>query len=167
MTAQYKTTSASDEDNKVALRDITFTGNVVANTKYPIEIFLGISRQDTAYAIENLLAEYNFFIDIGSGLCEQSPDDTTPAGLKSGGNKNPGKNYIFRNNALLGSKRNLFEINAAVPEWYAKLSGNIYAQKEGGGLGTYGGKQLTFYENAEELIKNTCLDDAAKVFFIK
>lgn len=167
MTAQYKTTSASDEDNKVALRDITFTGNVVANTKYPIEIFLGISRQDDTYAIENLLAEYNFFIDIGSGLCEQSPDDTTPAGLKSGGDKNPGKNYVFRNNALLGSRRNLFEINAAVPEWYAKLSGNIYAQKEGGGLGTYGGKQLTFYENAEELIKNTCLDDAAKVFFIK
>ena len=68
---------------------------------------------------------------------------------------------------MLRSSRNLFEINAAYPEWYATLSGNIYAQKEGGYLGIYGKAQMSFYEDAEDLIKNTCHDSDAKVLYVK
>ena len=133
ITNQYRQDAGEPE---VAFVNSKFYGNVIRNAKYPIEIFLH-QPSDESMGITNQLIEYNYFMNIGKGLSQQATDGTTAAGIKCGGQQNPAKDYVIKNNVFYTSTSGLFEIGAAKPEWLGKLTGNIYVQTMGAKLGTY------------------------------
>ncbi len=127
-----------------------FTGNIVKNAKYPIEIFLHQNYTNDTNMINGLYIEDNYFLDIGKGLPQQAADGTTAAGIKGGGQQNPAKDYIVKNNVFFTSTSGLFEIGAEKTEWLAKLSGNIYVQTLGAKLGTYNKLNYAYDAKAAE-----------------
>lgn len=127
-----------------------FHGNVIRNAKYPIEIFLHQDYTDETNMINGLLIEDNYFMDIGKGLPQQAADGTTAAGIKGGGQQNPAKEYVVKNNVFFTSTSSLFEIGAAKPEFLAKLQGNIYVQNLGAKLGVYNKINYAFDAKAQE-----------------
>lgn len=143
-----------------------FTGNVIKNAKYPIEIFLHQDYVDDKNVIDGLYIENNYFLDIGKGLAQQAIDGTTAAGIKGGGQQNPAKEYLVKNNVFFTSTSSLFEIGAAKPEWLAKLKGNIYVQTEGAKLGIYN-KINYAYDNKTAASFDAIGEDGEVVIYVK
>lgn len=162
ITNQYK----SAEDGEIAFKNSRFFGNVIKNTKYPIELFLTKNSKDNTYSIENMTIENNFFLDIGKGLPQHATDGTTAAGIKCAGADNPSNGYDIKNNVFFKSTSGLFEINAAKPEWLGKLSGNIYVQTFGAKLGIYNNVNYAYDYNAEKSF-DTIGENGEVIVFVK
>lgn len=143
-----------------------FHGNIVKCAKYPIEIFLHQDYTDDTNLINGLLIENNYFLDIGKGLSQQAADGTTAAGIKGGGQQNPAKDYVVKNNVFFTSTSSLFEIGAAKPEFLAKLQGNIYVQNLGAKLGVYNNLNYAFDAKTAESFK-TIGEEGEVVVYLK
>ncbi len=165
ITNQYKI--GTETANNIAFVDSHFHGNVIRNTKYPIEIFLRNGTDTNEYAIENMVIENNIIIDLGYGLPAQVTDGTTAAAIKSVGTENPSKGYYVRNNIFMNSNRNLFEANALKEEWLPEFESNMYIQKEDALLGTWFGKQYNFDANAVKNLAEIVGDTDAIVIYTK
>lgn len=143
-----------------------FTGNIIKNAKYSIEIFLHQNYTDEANLINGLYIEDNYLLDIGKGIPQQATDGTTAAGIKGGGKQNPAKDYVIKNNVFFTSTSDLFEINAAKPEYLGKLIGNVYVQTLGTKLGTYNGINYA-YDDKTAASFDTIGENGEVVIYVK
>lgn len=101
--------------NYVYQKGMRYLDNVVENCNYSIEYFLSRVPAENPSRMENFLIDGNIMWDSGYGYCQQRPDGTTGAHIKSWCNGcNRATGYVVRNNVFARGKEKLIEISAGL-----------------------------------------------------
>ena len=119
-------------------RNVLYKDNVFERCNYSVEYFLTLRNEGNLSTMENVLIEDNLMFDAGYGFCEQRPDRGEGAHIKSwgAGNNNRAKNYVIRNNAMLGAQDMIVQIGSLLknPDGgtsLPKMEGNVFLGRVG------------------------------------
>lgn len=113
LTHQADAVSRFDGKSRVIhQRRIRYVGNVIEKCNYSIEYFLGRCPPENPSAMEDYVIADNFMWDAGRGLCEQRPDRSQDAHVKSWPHSNRAAGYVIRNNVFAGARTQLIEVCA-------------------------------------------------------
>jgi len=122
----------------IRMNNVKYQNNVMENCDYSIEYFLSKVKPGDDAEMKGFIIENNIMANAGYGFCEQRPDKTEAAHIKSWNHSNPTKDFIVRNNIFLKSKNMLLHIHSVFPDSMPNMEGNTYIQTEGGLLGIFG-----------------------------
>lgn len=89
---------------------IRYVGNVIEKCNYSIEYFLSRCPEANPSRMDDYVIADNIMMDAGFGLCEQRPDTTQDAHIKSWPHSNRATGYVVRNNVFLGAHWQFVEI---------------------------------------------------------
>jgi len=125
-------------DKHLDQKNVVYRGNVFDKCNYSIEYFLTLRNKGNPSTMENILMEDNLMFDAGYGFCEQRPDRNQAAHIKSwgAGQNNRAKNYVIRNNAMIGAQDMLVQIGSLLKNHDGKSSlpvmeGNVFSGRQG------------------------------------
>ncbi|HRR35276.1 MAG TPA: hypothetical protein P5026_14340, partial [Kiritimatiellia bacterium] len=98
---------------------------------YSIEYFLSRCPTNNPSRMEDFVIADNLMWDAGTGLCEQRPDRSQDAHIKSWDASNRATGFVIRNNLFAGAHSQLVEICADLtnPDGSAsmpRLDGNVF-----------------------------------------
>ncbi len=157
---------------KLALKNITYSNNILEKCVYGIEYFLDQIEGERESIMENVLMNDNFIRLSGYGWGQQRHNVHTPALIKGWSYVNTAKNFKIENNIFDRSAYRMLHLVAEKQEFCPEMIGNTYIQYLDNPLGQYGGKEngepavITFDKNAEDSIKNIFGEKEAKVYYI-
>jgi hypothetical protein len=127
--------------NVIYQKGMRYTHNVVENCNYSIEYFLSRVPAENPSRMENFLIDNNIMWNSGYGYCQQRPDGTTGAHIKSWRNGcNRATGYVVRDNVFARGKEMLIEISSGLmnpdgSDSMPSLSDNVFIGSEGQRLG--------------------------------
>lgn len=116
VTHQYAI-GAKNKDKRFDMKNVRYSNNVIEKCNYSIEYFLAFREApENPSRMENVLFENNLMWDAGTGLCEQRPDVTQAAHIKSweARLRNRAKNFVIRNNLMARSKVMLLQMASSM-----------------------------------------------------
>ncbi len=155
------------------MKDILYTENVIENCVYSIEYFLGKSSTEIDGMIENCEMSHNILRFAGCGWGQQRHNTHTPAHIKGWNYDNDAQNFIIHHNIFDRSEYRMLHLVAREQRFCPTLYENTYIQKYGHTLGQYGGCEngtpanMSFFNDAEEILKNVFKEKDHKVYYIK
>ena len=160
-------------NNKVVMKNIRYSNNLIEKCVYGIEYFLDQIEGERESCMENLAIYGNIIRLSGYGWGQQRHNVHTPALIKGWSYVNTAKNYKIYNNTFDRSAYRMLHLVALKDEFCPEMYDNIYIQNEGGMLGQYGGNEfkepeiIYFDENTEENIKNVFKHQLSLVYIIR
>ncbi len=95
-------------------KNMNYSGNVLEYCYWPIEFWLAGYGDDNPSCIENMLIANNYMWYTGKGLCEQRPDKTQGACIKTWLGHNRAKNILIKDNLMLYSHEMVIEYYSSV-----------------------------------------------------
>ncbi len=148
-------------------RKIRYAGNVMTRCDYSIEYFLAGVPEGNPSTMSDFVIEDNLMWDAGYGFCEQRPDKTEAAHIKSWTSANPAENYQIRNNLMAFSKNMLCHIHASLPgpdggDSMPALSGNRFVGRAGDSFGILAyrdGTRVPYDETTVDYLGEKSTDD--------
>ncbi len=119
---------------------IRYTGNVMTRCNYSIEYFLSAIPENNPSTMRDFVIADNLMWDAGYGFCEQRPDKTEAAHIKSWTSTNPAVDYRIENNLMAFSKNMLCHIHASLSgddggDSMPKLKNNRFCGNSGDSFG--------------------------------
>ena len=159
-----------DTNDKLVMRNILYSNNLIEDCVYSIEYFL--AREDTPqmHYMENILIANNLMRRSGYGWGKQRPDKETPAHIKSWTHHiNHASNFRIENNIFDRGTHDLLNIVAAEKEWLPTLASNTYIQHRGQKAGSWGseGVVYTFDETVEESLREVFGETEGEILFVE
>lgn len=146
-------------DKVLDQKKMRYARNVIENCNYSIEYFLSGVKPENPSRMEDFVIEDNIMWDAGVGFCEQRPDRSQGAHIKSWRNNcNRATGYVIRRNWFARSAEMLVEISANLenPDGSGsmpRLEKNVFVGAEGQRFGVLNqGK-------AQELKYDSSLDE--------
>lgn len=127
VTHQFANTSSGN----CQMDNITYSNNVITDTVYSIEYFLGNTKDGGTYIRngKNHLFEGNLLRRAGFGFGSTRPDGNVQTHIRTGaGTKNEFSNYVIRNNIFDRSVEYLLHPHSDYDATAPKMEGNIYIQ---------------------------------------
>ena len=121
--------------------NIIYSNNVITDTVYSIEYFLGNTNDGGTYVRngKNHLFEGNLLRRAGFGFGSTRPDGNVQTHIRTGaGTKNEFSNYVIRNNVFDRSVEYLIHPHSDYDATAPKMEGNIYIQGIGNKFFHYG-----------------------------
>jgi len=100
----------SGKENERYQKRIRYVGNVIEKCNYSIEYFLSRCPETNPSRMEDYLIADNLMWDAGKGLCEQRPDLSQDAHVKSWESSNRATGYVIRGNVFAGAHRQLVQV---------------------------------------------------------
>ncbi len=91
-------------------RRIRYMDNVIEKCNYSIEYFLSRCKPSNPSRMEDFIISGNLMWDAGYGLCEQRPDVTQDAHLKSWESSNRATGFIVRDNVFARANSQFFQV---------------------------------------------------------
>lgn len=159
--------------NKILLKNIEYTSNLVEKCVYGIEYFLDQIEGERESVMENVMMDKNFIRLSGYGWGQQRHNVDTPALIKGWSYVNTAKNFKIEDNIFDRSAYRMLHLVAEKQEFCPILSQNTYIQHKGLMLGQYGENQvaeppiLQFDEKIDDTIKNILGDKKATIYCIE
>ena len=155
---------------------IRYTRNVIENCNYSIEYFLSIkgeARQGNPSRMEDFLIEKNIMWDAGVGFCQQRPDNSQAAHIKSWRNfSNRATGYVVRKNLFARAREMEIEISAGLlnpdgSDSMPKFEGNAFFGVKGQRFGVLNpGKPVELTYDDDLLDKLAPLGEGNKVYYV-
>ncbi len=155
---------------------IRYTRNVIENCNYSIEYFLSIkgeARQGNPSRMEDFLIEKNIMWDAGVGFCQQRPDNSQAAHIKSWRNfSNRATGYVVRKNLFARAREMEIEISAGLlnpdgSDSMPKFEGNAFFGVKGQRFGVLNqGKPVELTYDDDLLGKLAPLGEGNKVYYV-
>lgn len=124
-------------DKIVTQKGMRYADNVIEKCNYSIEYFLSGVKEPNPSRMENFVIENNLMWDAGVGFCEQRPDKTQAAHLKSWRNwSNRATGFVVRNNLFARGKEMLIETSSGLKnpdgsDSMPELTGNTFVGVDG------------------------------------
>ena len=163
-------------DRRLDQKNVTYRGNVFEKCNYSIEYFLTLRNgKENPSTMENVLFEDNYMFDAGYGFCEQRPDRNEGAHIKSwgAGVNNRAKNYVIRNNVMIGAQDMIVQIGSLLKNHdggtsLPRLEGNVFYGRVGqqfGVISDQSNKRLKYGPETQAFVDtfgpgNRCLFDS-------
>lgn len=127
-------------DYKCYMKNIHYTDNVIEYANYSVEYFINGIFDGNDSGIYGLTIENNIMMYAGEGLCEQRPDKTESAHIKSWTSSNHARDYVVKNNLMCLSKNMLMHVCSNSPDCSGgdcmpSLEGNIIVGRKGESFG--------------------------------
>lgn len=159
-----------DTDERLVMRNILYSNNLIEDCVYSIEYFL--AREDTpqTHYMENILISNNLMRRSGYGWGRQRPDKETPAHLKSWTHHiNHASNFRVENNIFDRSTHDLLNIVAAREEWLPTLNHNTYIQHRGAKAGSLGseGRSYDFDDGTQAMLSELFDETSGQILFVE
>lgn len=159
-----------DTDERLVMRNILYSNNLIEDCVYSIEYFL--AREDTpqTHYMENILISNNLMRRSGYGWGKQRPDKETPAHIKSWTHHiNHASNFIVANNIFDRSTHDLLNIVAARKEWLPTLDRNTYIQHRGAKAGSLGseGRSYDFDDGTQAMLSELFGETDGRILFVE
>ncbi len=148
---------AASSSGICTMRNIIYSNNVITDTVYSIEYFLGNTNDGGTYVRngKNHLFEGNLLRRAGFGFGSTRPDGNVQTHIRTGaGTKNEFSNYVIRNNVFDRSVEYLIHPHSDYDATAPKMEGNIYIQGIGNKFFHYGKGHTA---NANLAAKNSML----------
>jgi len=128
------------KQREIYQKGIRYVDNVIETCNYSVEYFLSRSPATNPSRMEDFVIAGNLMWDAGKGLCEQRPDRSCDAHIKSWASSNRACGYVIRDNVFVGAHLQLIEVvsrltNADGSSSMPKLENNIFAARKGVRLG--------------------------------
>ena len=157
---------------KVIMKGIRYTGNVIEKCVYGIEYFLDQIEGEHESCMEDVDIKDNFIRLSGYGWGQQRHNIHTPALIKGWSYVNTARNYRIHNNIFDRCAYRMLHLVALKDKYCPQMYHNTYIQYLGGAIGQYGGneetepKMLRFDDQAEEKIVTVIKEQDPKVYYI-
>lgn len=158
------------EGKTTHMDNVRYSHNLMEYCNYSVEYFLSGAKEGDGTMIDGFWIENNIMRFAGKGFCQQRPDKTEAAHIKSWNHENPAKNFHVRNNVFQDSYNMLLHISSAFPNNMPEMNGNVYIQKEDGLLGLFGQNakpREPFNKEVTRLIEQKIGDTNAVILFTK
>ena len=151
-------------------QNVKFTNNVLTDSCYNIEYFMGVSDTGTATRLlKNIEYSGNLIRRAGYGW-GRGANPSNAANIKGWDHYNMSENFVIKNNVFDRSKGVLLHIGAGSLGWLPYLEGNTYVEHQGRNLAQYGALPTTQYKynsTALAIVKDTLLEKDPSVFFLE
>ena len=156
------------------MKNIEYSDNVMEYCNYSIEYFLSHLEPGNKSKIINCVMKNNQMWYAGYGFCEQRPDKTQDAHIKSwmsnsaNETRNPAEDYHVENNLFAFAKGMFLQIFSDVDGSMPTMKGNTYIQNVNGPLGVFGigDMSISKYDaKAKATIADRFTDTEATVWF--
>ncbi len=155
-------------DTQCIMKDIKYTNNVITDTSYPIEYFIGIPNDGVEHKMVNYEISGNIIMRTGMGFGDQRPDKSAATAIKGWNTYNEAYNYTITNNIFALSKYYMMATGASDNAWTPVCDSNTYIQYYYGKFGTIRmGTQSNYDSNVKEFIMETSGDKNAQVYYIR
>ncbi len=146
---------------------IRYVGNVMTRCNYSVEYFLSAVPENNPSTIRDFLIGDNLMWDAGFGFCEQRPDKTEAAHIKSWNSTNPASDYRIENNLMAFSKNMLCHIHASLPGCQGgnsmpQMKNNRFCGRTGDCFGMVAfrdGTRVAYDETTAAYLGDTSTDD--------
>ena len=151
-------------------QNVKFTNNVLVDSCYNIEYFMGVS--DTGLAtrlLKNIEYSGNLIRRAGFGW-GRGANPSNAANIKGWDHYNMSENFVIKNNVFDRSKGVLLHIGAGTMGWLPALEGNTYIEHQGRNLAQYGQNPTTTFKYntvTEGTIKDTFGEKNPSVYFLE
>ncbi len=150
--------------------NITYSNNVITDTVYSIEYFLGNANDGGTYSRKgkNHLFEGNLLRRAGYGFGSTRPDGNVQTHIRTGaGTRNEFENYVIRNNIFDRSVQVLIHPHSDFDATAPKMEGNTYIQGINNQLFHYGNGHTGNADlSAHNAIINVLGDKTGKMYFV-
>ena len=117
---------------------VRYSRNVIENCNYSIEYFLSLrSFRENPSRMEDFVIEDNLMWNAGVGFCQQRPDRSQAAHIKSWrNNSNRATGYVIRGNLFACGAEMLVEISSGLrnpdgSDSMPKVEGNVFVGTKG------------------------------------
>lgn len=156
-----------DTDQRLTMRNVRYSNNLVEDCVYSIEYFLGRKDTNQSHYMENVVFENNLLRRAGYGWGMQRPDTEPAAHIKSWPHHtNRATNFVVKNNIFDRSARHLLNINADKLEWFPTLQGNVYIQhRDAQGVDCRGSH--AFDKSIGKKLKEWYKEDKATIIYVE
>ncbi len=164
ITHQYSRNAKGD----CIMDDVLYKDNVITDCVYNIEYFhseyVGYVRTG-----KNILMEGNLLRRAGWGFGSTRPNGHAQGHIRSGGESNPFKNFVIKDNIFDRSVAYLVQCETQAEEYIPKMQGNTYIQGVENRLCHFGvpSQWASMDDDTYDHIKNLLKDEDAKVYFVE
>ena len=150
--------------------NIVYSNNVITDTVYSIEYFLGNARNGMTYSRngKNILFEGNLLRRAGYGFGSTRPDVNCQRHIQSWNYRNEFENFVIKNNVFDRSVYELFNTYSGFEATLPKMEGNTYVQGVNNifyHYGTTGNGVMNLA--AEAAVRLTIGDPTGSVYFVE
>ncbi len=148
--------------------NITYSNNVITDTVYSIEYFLGNANDGGVYSRKgkNHLFEGNLLRRAGFGFGSTRPDGNVQTHIRTGAaTRNEFENYVIRNNIFDRSVEHLIHPHSDYDATAPKMEGNIYIQGINNKFFHYGKGHIGNANLAAKNLMITVLGDTTGQFY--
>ncbi len=158
---------------KIEMKHIRYSGNLIENCVYGIEYFLNQINGERESCMEDVVMDGNIIRLSGYGWGQQRHNVDTPALIKGWSYVNTAKNYRIYDNIFDRSAYRMVHLVALKDEFCPEMWNNTYVQNKGGMLGQYGGnekqepKNHIFDENVKATLEEVFKEKNPTVYVVE
>ena len=161
---------SNDNAGDYHMDNITYSNNVITDTVYSIEYFLGNARNGLTYSRngKNVLFEGNLLRRAGYGFGSTRPDGKCQRHIHSWNYRNEFENFVIKNNVFDRSVYELFNTYSGFESTVPKMEGNTYVQGVNNIFYHYGATGNAMMNLAADAsVKLTIGDTTGSVYFVE
>ena len=151
-------------------KHVRYSRNVIEKCNYSIEYFLSRMPRENMSRMEDFVIEKNIMWDSGVGFCQQRPDNSQAAHIKSWRNgRNRATGYVVRDNVFARAREMMIEISSGVPnpdgsDSMPEMSGNVFIGEKGQRFGVVNQGAPIELKYDEDGVAKLCERYAGNVF---